>query len=725
MDDKPTNEEPKKDFNKLDLSQLESFSFGTQWTQDQPEKGGGSRGRDDRPRRDRDSGPRKDRRGFKRPAGGGPEGGADDSRGPRPDYRERGPGGGGPGGERRGRDRRSGPGGPGGPGGGRGPGGPRGDRRRGPGPQAPLPPYVSPYFDVTFYPEDVSFATLSKTIRASCRTFELFDIAKTVIGKPDRFVVVLERKPTPDPADKKPFYVSLPDGMPFESEEAAINHVMQYHVDKFFSTEEVEVEAPKGSFQVINKCGVTGELLGPPNYHLYNQIVQQHHASRLGRMPFETFRNRIESVRDDEAVNSWLESMKKVTRYTWLLSGAAPTPVPAPAETAPAESETPAEPETSAQPEATSEEAPAPEAEVAPAEAEVPAAPAAPSFDTLSEAKVYLLTHARDKAVRTYEHGRFHGNILEKMPDGEIKRAVIGAMERQQRFPLDTANALRGRLRREGFTIFKKGSKGISYVCAVKRKFRVPGQTFADSIDELINFIETHPMVKVSELPNKFLGLTPIAETETPAPAPAPETATESPAPVEEAPAAETEAAPAETPAPAPVASGTASPFAPEEQPKIKRMQLDLRWLVTEGYVTEFIDGSLFAAAPMPEPKPKAEKVAEPKAEPTTPEATEKAEAPAATEPEAEATPAPAAEPEVTSEAEPETEAAPTPVAEPEAPVEPAPAAEPAPEPVVETPAEPEVSAEPESAPTSEATDETPSEPAAPESSEEEKKSSE
>ena len=34
MDDTPAKENPPKDFNKLDLSQLQGFSFGTQWSQD-------------------------------------------------------------------------------------------------------------------------------------------------------------------------------------------------------------------------------------------------------------------------------------------------------------------------------------------------------------------------------------------------------------------------------------------------------------------------------------------------------------------------------------------------------------------------------------------------------------------------------------------------------------------------------------------------------------------
>ena len=706
MDDKPTNEEPKKDFNKLDLSQLESFSFGTQWTQDQPEKGGSSRGRDERPRRDGPRDPRKDRRSFKRPAGAPAEGGDDGQgrggpRGERGDRRGR---------ERpdRGGERREGPGGPGG--GGRGPGGPRGDRRRG-GPgggagQAPAGPYISPYFNVTFYPEDVSFAALSKTIRASCRTFELFDIAKTVIGKHDRFVVVVERKPAADAAEKRPFYVSLPDGLPFETEEAAVNHVMQHHVDKFFRTEEVEVDPPKGSFQVINKCGVTGELLGPPNYHLYNQAVQQHHASRLSRMPFETFRNRIESVRDEETVNAWLESMKKVTRYTWLHSGNAPA-ASAPLVTEAAPDVDPAAPETEAA-----------AADEAAAETTAPAAPAVPSFDSLTEAKVYLLSHARDKAVRTYEHGRFHGHALDTMPDGEIKRAVLGALERQQRFPLDTANALRGRLRREGFTIFKKGAKGVSYVCAVKRKFRVPGQTFADSIDELINFIETHPMVKVSELPENFLGLTPqpvspAPAEETPAPAaPPPEEApaAEQPAPGETAAAAEDTASapvPAPKPAPAPApASGTVSPFAPADQPKVKRMQLDLRWLVTEGYVTEFIDGSLFAAAPLPEPKPKAakpEKAAD--EEESTDDAENADSVDSADESDEDQTSAEDVAANAIDDSAPTVEEidAPAPTSEPEAMVESETASEPEATPAPEAVSEPETETEPEVAAATEA----------------------
>ncbi|MFI5356943.1 MAG: hypothetical protein ACHQ4G_06395 [Opitutales bacterium] len=557
MDDNDAKDNPSPDFNKLDLSQLQNFSFGTQWTQDKSSPAE-ARERSDRPRRDdRRPGPgdnRPDRRGFRKPAAAPGEGAGAALAAREP-----------AGGDRRPpRDFRDGPRGDDGQA--------RGGRFGGRNEMVDRTPYDSPYFAATFYPEDTSFNALAKTIRASCRTIELFEIARTVIGKNDRFVVVMTRKPTPDVPEHQPFYISLPDGIPFQSEEAAINHVMANHLGVYFDTAEIEIDPPKGSFQVINKCGVTGELLGPPNYHRYNQIVQQHYTARISRMSPEAYRARIETVRDPEVVNQWLAKMKKITRYTLKPARAAK---PAKAESPGAEAAPEALPPEALPPEATAVATPPESTPVAPPVAEIPAAeaPAAVTFDTIEDARLHLLTQARDKVVKTVETARFHGRLLDSLPESELRSAVEGALERQRRFPLDTANGLRGRLRREHFTIFKKGSKGISYVCAVKRKFRTPGQTFSDSIGGLIAFIEANPMVRASELAAKFLGIQP---------------------PAVEKPVVEPGATTGPAPAPAPE-------LTIEQRTAMSRMQGDLRWLVIEGYVTEFIDGRLYAAPPLVE----------------------------------------------------------------------------------------------------------------------------
>jgi hypothetical protein len=651
MDDpKPANESNESGLNKIDLSQLQDFTFGTQWTEVKPAGpgGGGRRERDfDRgERRDRrdDGGPRggagpgggpRDRRGFRKPAGQpAPEG---DAGGQRPPMGERPPGDRPPRGDFRGGPRRDFRGGGGGE-----RGGFRGGERRDWGGERGAPmergPYLSPYFTCTCYPEDVGFAAMVKAVRASCRTFQLFEITKAVLEKNDRFVVVIQRK-APEksaapaegeaaatdagkPAKPGPLFMSAPDHLPFDTEEAAIQHVLKNHLASFFETQDVEIDPPKGNFPIINKCSITGELLGPPNYHKYQQILQQHHATKLGRMPFEKFRDAIVSVREPEVVQQWMEKMKKATRYTWKPAFAAkPAPAAAPAaeSPAPAESAAPAEAAAPTEP---------PAAEAAPA----PAAPAGPSFDSLDEARAYLLANAKEKVVRAVENVRFHGKLIEKLPPGEIKRAVEGHVERQRRFPLDTANALRGRLRREGFTIFKKGSRGVSYVCAVKRRFRVPGQVFSETIGALIDFIEKNPMISVKDLPQKFLGLDLVAAQ---------------PAPT---------AAPAEGAAPAPAPAPT---LTPEQAEKLRKMNNDLRWLVMEGYVTEFSDGKLFAPPPM---APQAAKKAEEHGEEHDP--VDFPEAPAAE-----------AKPTSTPEAAPATEATGEAPA-PDAPAESAPAPE-------------------------------------------------
>lgn len=551
MDDtKPASEPNEQGLNKIDLSQLQSFNFGTQWTEVKPVSPG-RRDRDyERPdrseRRERREGgagaqPR-DRRGFRKPAasaGSGAPAGAEPSapahesgrplEGERRRF-ERGPGG--PRRELRGE--------------------PRGDRREG-GQPFERTPYISPYFTATCYPEDAGFAAIVKAVRASCRTFQLFEITKAVLEKNDRFVVVVQRaKPAAaegQPAAKPaPLYMSLPDHLPFDTEEAAIQHVLTHNLGVFFEMQEVEVEPPKGNFPIINKCGITGELLGPPNYHRYQQILQQHYATKIKGMSFDRFRDNIISLREPEALAQWLEKMKKTVRYIWRPSIPKP-PAPPPAETAPAAASTDATPAGQA---------------AVPPPAPAEAAPAPLSFDSLEEARLHLLTNARDKVVRAVESVRFHGKNIEKLPPGEIRRAIEGHVERQRRFPLDTANALRGRLRREGFTIFKKGSRGISYVCAVKRRFRVPGQVFSESITALIDYIEKHPMTHVKDLPKAYLGIEVPA-----APAPAPEGG---------------------TPSQAPFAGLDA-----ESAEKLRKMSNDLRWLVMEGYVTEFSDGKLFA----------------------------------------------------------------------------------------------------------------------------------
>ncbi|MGJ3242009.1 MAG: hypothetical protein ACFE0O_03485 [Opitutales bacterium] len=547
MGDPSSDDKPKKDDEAVDLSELQGLTFGPDWgSEKRPQSGSrsgrsGGAGRDAGPRGNNE--PRKDRRPPRRP-GGRPS----DS-------------------------------------------GPRGDRR--PGGRPTAPPF-QPVVHVDFYPEDEPFAVLAKALRASYRTYELFEIARLILEKPERHVFVL-RPLEPDARERDAvngpdaIYLSVPDGLPFESEEAAVTHVLKHHIGRFFVTEEVEVEPPKGNFPVINRCKLTGELLGPPNYHRYQELVQRHYASRISNMPFDRYLEKIESVRDEEAVNAWLDKMRKTTRYTLRTPGVErthassgdkqPADETGSAEAATAEASPPPEPdakgasnppeaETAAEPETTEVDAPS-SAASEDAGSTSAVAPDAPSFEGLEAARRHLLTHEKERVVRSTDSARISGRLLAEMPEGRLKRSVEAAREQQIKFPLETANHLRGRLRRLQFHIYKKGSKGVSYVCAVKRRFRDPDTVFADSINELVEFIEKHPMIPAADLPEKMLGFKLPKDGES---------------------------------------------LEADQDAKLKQLKRDLRWLITEGYVTEYGDGKLFAPEPMQPPgsKPKKSSKARP-----------------------------------------------------------------------------------------------------------------
>ena len=438
------------------------------------------------------------------------------------------------------------------------------------------PAYFEPTIKVDLYPQDEAFEALINRLRSSARTYQLFDIAHLLLEKPDRYIVVVSPKPVKG-KEPAPLYYSVPWHLPFETEEDVINYVMANCLDQFFEIEEIEVEPPKGNFQMVNRCTITSELLGPPNYHRYQEFLQLHYAARITGMSFEQFTARIESSKEQEHIDAWLESMKKGARYT-------------------VKDHQEGEPD---------------------------------SLETLEAVRHFLIQHRKDKVVGSGESVRFAGRDIERLPKGDIRRSVEAYVESQKRFPLDSANNIRGRLRRHKFAVYKKGSKGVSFVCAVKRKFRDSKTVFTESIGDLIDFIEKHPEISASKLPNEYVGIDTekqkpealkMTEAEVEAAAKAKAEAAEAEAianaaadsPKSEATEGTEKVAEAEEVSPTITKDATASTEAQpkvelseEDQKKLRQLMLDLRWLITEGYVTEYGDGRLFAPPPMPDAKPK------------------------------------------------------------------------------------------------------------------------
>lgn len=395
--------------------------------------------------------------------------------------------------------------------------------------------------EVLFYPEDAPFNKLSDIMRASKRTYQLFDIAEIILEKPERFVVLAKNLPDAE-GNAKPLYCAQPLNLPFEDEAAAKTAAVDAKFDELFVSEEIDAEPPKGEFQVVNRCSITGDLLGAPNWHKYGEAVREYHSRKFPKMPFEKFSASIESVRDADQIAAWLETMKKKTVFK----------LKEPQEGAPE------------------------------------------SFDTREAARAYISEKFGAELVRTYEQVRMRGEYVAKLPFGRIRRNIEEACRKQKKFPIVTANNLRGRLRRSGFTVYKRGSKGFAFVSTIKRKFIFEGESLSEVPQKIFDFITANPAIRAADLPYKYLGLE----------APKSEAKSKTLA-QEHSEGAET----LESQKPAESAE-----LPDETKALLSSVWSELAWLVSEGYVVEYADGTLQANPYLPKPKDKAQ-AADPEAE--------------------------------------------------------------------------------------------------------------
>jgi hypothetical protein len=92
-------------------------------------------------------------------------------------------------------------------------------------------------------------------------------------------------------------------------------HVIARHVDDYFDKEETEGEPPKGQFVCVARCGLSGELLGPPNHHSYSEKLQELHRTRFSHMAQEAYESRVEMVHDPEVVEQWKQASCRQTVY--------------------------------------------------------------------------------------------------------------------------------------------------------------------------------------------------------------------------------------------------------------------------------------------------------------------------------------------------------------------------------------------------------------------------
>jgi hypothetical protein len=102
------------------------------------------------------------------------------------------------------------------------------------------------------------------------------------------------------------------------NEDEAVAHVLQKYFATFYQADKIQTEAPKGVYTFVGQCGLSGVVLGPPNYHDYQNQLHKLHQERFARMPFDMFKARVKIVKDEAVVKKWIEDRSFRTEYDCL-----------------------------------------------------------------------------------------------------------------------------------------------------------------------------------------------------------------------------------------------------------------------------------------------------------------------------------------------------------------------------------------------------------------------
>jgi hypothetical protein len=342
---------------------------------------------------------------------------------------------------------------------------PRQDRR----PETPALP-----LEIRVLPEQKALGAVIRRIQTSHRAYPLRDLASLFLDNPTS--CLLRIAPLKD--QQVPLFQCKVCGMPALSEEEIRTHLVSRHMDDFFDVEEVECEPPTGAFVCVARCGLSGELLGPPNHHSFNSKVQEMLRTRYATMAEEAYRARIETVRDAEVIEEWRQQCTKKKIYR--RKGAAPTVV---------------------EPVDTPDAA---EADAA-ADADAEPAPKAPAMER-DIAELVFLREILPEQIASVRHLICTAAIGMQTPSRPLYFALRDMLQRERRFPASLFFALRGAFRHRKLHLFRvNDAKGPDFVM-LKAPVALDPSHAVQTLRDVLTYVNEHPGCTKAEMVAEIAG---------------------------------------------------------------------------------------------------------------------------------------------------------------------------------------------------------------------------
>lgn len=281
------------------------------------------------------------------------------------------------------------------------------------------------------------------------RAYPLFEIATLVLKKPERYHVQLSSQKK-DGKPAQPFYVCQLDETIWLSEDDAMHHILSKHFDTFYSSEKIPTDPPKGTYTFVAQCGISGAILGPPNYHDYQNKLRKLHQERFSRMPFDVFKARIKIVRDEPVVKKWLEEQSFRTEYTALN------------------------------------------------------VPETIKFGSREEVEAHFKANFLPNIIKVEESVSLEGTQAQSLQNRPFPALIRRAWDEQSRFPIKVVNVLSQQFARHGLQFFKV-NKSVTHVAVARPRYLDMELTpVSENVKKIVQFIESNPKTTRRKLIQEF-----------------------------------------------------------------------------------------------------------------------------------------------------------------------------------------------------------------------------
>ena len=318
-------------------------------------------------------------------------------------------------------------------------------------------PVEIPGLKVNFIPEEKGLLSLARQIKLTSRAYPVFDIARMILQKTERYYFQLETATDPNATS---LYTCSSDNSIWLSEDEALKHLLNTQFDTYYKTEKIAVDPPKGNFTGLAVCGFSGKMFGPPNHHDYSNQVRNLYKERFSNMPFEKYKNRIKIVTDEATINKWKEEQSFRAEYHPLQNAEG--------------------------------------SEVTP-------------LKSRGEVETHFKTHHLPQLAQKVTTAQINQIIQSKL-SRPLFSYLRNVEQEERRFPIRLVHYLSQELGKQGLKFFK-AHKNITYTAIARPQYLDPEQTpVSDSIKHIIDFIQNNPK------PNRYQLLTALTQTSGDAP---------------------------------------------------------------------------------------------------------------------------------------------------------------------------------------------------------------